>query len=184
MKQLSSKLVLIASFGYPLWIYFCGRHLSSIYSIALPIILLMVRSAIHYRDRKKGFAAMTGVVALMMCGLCFLSCDFTALLYPVIMNLSFAFLAGSTLLYPPSLIERFARSGGNDLDARGIAYTRKVTIVWLIFSLINAGISFVTVWINNHEIWLIYNGFISYILIGLLIGVEYMFRCYYRRKSL
>ncbi len=99
------------------------------------------------------------------------------------MSLSFAFLLGWSLLYPPSLIERIARIMEPDLDIYGITYTRNVTIVWLGFCLFNAFISFATVIINNNEIWLLYNGLISYVLMGLLMGSEYLYRGYYKNRN-
>lgn len=104
-------------------------------------------------------------------------------LYPVIISLSFAASLGWSLLYPPSLIERFARLTEPNLDARGVKYTRKVTIVWLVFCLLNAAISLATSLWHNHALWLWYNGFISYILIGLLMAGEYIFRRYYKAKG-
>lgn len=182
MKWLSSKLVLLLSLAYPFIIYFLGHQIPSTYISACLISLLVIRSAVQYRDQGISNACMTLIIAAIMCGLCFWDSQKAALMYPVFMSLSFAFLLAWSLFYPPSLIERFARLIEGDLDARGIKYTRKVTIIWLIFSLLNAGISFATVLVNDHEIWLLYNAFISYVLIGLLMSGEYLFRRYYKNK--
>ncbi len=125
---------------------------------------------------------MTLMIIAIMLGLFSWDHVIATYMYPVIVSLSFALLLGWSLLYPPSLIERFARIMEPDLDEHGVAYTRKATMVWLVFSLANASISFMTVLINDTDLWLLYNGLISYILIGLLMGGEFLFRQYYKSK--
>ncbi len=109
---------------------------------------------------------------------------FIPLLYPTVINLMVASTFGISLLYPPSLIERIARRMKHQLNERGIAYTRQVTKVWLGFSLMNASISFLTALHGDLEIWALYNGFISYLLIGSLFIAEYGVRQYKRRHNL
>lgn len=183
MRWFSSKLLLPIALAYPFVIYFWGDQISPATLAACIILLLVIRAAVHYRKRTQGFSecAMSLTIALMMGGLCFWDSEKAALFYPVMMSLSFAFLLGWSLLYPPTLIEKFARLIEGDLDAHGIEYTYKVTVVWLIFSLLNAAISLFTVLINDPEIWLLYNAFISYALMGLLMGGEYLFRGYYKK---
>jgi uncharacterized membrane protein len=106
------------------------------------------------------------------------------LLYPVVINLIVAGSFGMSLLYPPSLIERIARRMKHNLDERGIAYTRQVTKIWFIFCLMNAGASLLTAIHGDVKIWALYNGFISYILMGSLFIVEYSVRQYRRRHNL
>ncbi|MBW8309794.1 MAG: hypothetical protein K0M45_09235 [Candidatus Paracaedibacteraceae bacterium] len=106
------------------------------------------------------------------------------LLYPVAINLMVAGAFGVSLLYPPSLIERIARQMKHNLDERGIAYTRQVTKVWFGFGLMNTGISFLTALHGDLKIWALYNGFISYLLMGSLFIVEYSVRQYRRHHNL
>lgn len=113
---------------------------------------------------------MTMVVIALLLGLFLWNGPMATLMYPVIVSISMAGLLGWSLIYPPSLIERFARLMEPDLDARGVAYTRKVTVVWLCFTLFNAGLALTTVMLNDLHLWMYYNGFISYLLIGLLMG--------------
>ena len=98
------------------------------------------------------------------------------LLYPVLVSSLFFLVFALSLIYPPPIIERLARLEDPDLPEQGIRYTRKVTQVWSIFFLCNTLISAFTVWYNNHWLWSLYNGFIFYILMGLLIAIEMMIR--------
>lgn len=96
--------------------------------------------------------------------------------YPVLVNLGLLVTFGSTLFFPPSMIERFARLKEPDLPEQGVVYTRKVTQIWCGFFLVNGCIAAITaIWASN-EVWALYNGFIAYILIGLLLAGEWIFR--------
>ena len=80
------------------------------------------------------------------------------------------------------MIERFARIQEPDLDHEGVIYTRKVTIAWCLFFLSNGLIALYTVFYSSIEIWTLYNGFVSYILMGLFFAVEYLIRLKVRGK--
>src|SRR5690606_37208099 len=82
----------------------------------------------------------------------------------------------STLVKPPSMIERFARLAEPDLPETGVIWTRKVTIVWCIFFVLNALVALATVLFAPMQIWVLYNGFISYLLMGLLLLGEFILR--------
>lgn len=98
------------------------------------------------------------------------------LLYPVVINLVTAIVFGLSLIYPPTLIERIARRTHPDLDARGVAYTRQVTKIWFSFSLINSIVSLTTVLYGDLQLWALYNGLISYVLMGILFAGEFIVR--------
>ncbi len=98
--------------------------------------------------------------------------------YPVAVNSFFLMLFGYSLFKPPSVIERLARFKHPDLPEQGVHYTRKVTFVWCVFFLFNGFAALYTVIASTFKIWAIYNGFISYLLIGALLLGEYCFRIY------
>ena len=68
-----------------------------------------------------------------------------------------------------------AFTGASFLDTKQKEYTRHVTCIWAIFMFCLAVISFITVFLSN-EIWVMFNGLISYILIAIMIGVEFIVR--------
>lgn len=160
-----SGIILLISLSYPFLVYFTELPTSA---IALSLVTLSIIKQ-----------PVTLTFAPFILFLYWLD----ERMYPVMMSLSFAFLTGWTLFYPPSLIERYARMVEPDLDAHGVKYTYYVTVIWLAFSVLNAGISFGTVLINDQDIWFLYNGVISYIMIGLIFVGEYAFRQYYRNKK-
>lgn len=96
--------------------------------------------------------------------------------YPVLVNLGFLFVFASSLIAPPTVIERFARLTNKELSREIIDYTRKVTWVWCAFFVINALVSaYTAIWASDDQ-WMLYNGFVAYILIGCLFAVEWLVR--------
>lgn len=94
------------------------------------------------------------------------------LAYPVFVSLLFFCVFSFSLFYPPSVVERLARLEDPDLPPKGVVYTRKVTLVWSVFFLANASISLLTVWHGDPWLWSLYNGCVSYVLMGLLMAAE------------
>jgi uncharacterized membrane protein len=62
------------------------------------------------------------------------------------------------------------------LPPEAIVYTRKVNIVWCVFFALNGIIALLTAVWASLEIWMLYNGFISYLLMGILFSGEYLIR--------
>jgi uncharacterized membrane protein len=97
-------------------------------------------------------------------------------LYPVFMNLAMMLAFASTLVKPPSLIETFARIWEPDLPESGVRYTRKVTIVWVVFFAVNGSIALWTSLYAGWQLWTLYNGGIAYGAMGLLFAGEFLVR--------
>lgn len=95
--------------------------------------------------------------------------------YPVVMNTFMLVLFSFSLWRPPSMIERFARLHEPDLPAAAIPYTRKVTMVWCGFFVVNGTIATATLFASN-QVWALYNGLVAYVLMGLLFAGEYCVR--------
>jgi uncharacterized membrane protein len=95
--------------------------------------------------------------------------------YPVVVNILMLALFAFSLWRPPSMIERFARLREPDLPAAAIPYTRKVTMVWCGFFVVNGVIASATVFASD-QVWAVYNGLVAYGLMGLLFAGEYLVR--------
>ena len=79
------------------------------------------------------------------------------------------------------LVERFARKlEKQPLDARGVAYCRRVTWAWVIFLSAHLGVTVATLW-ASAEVWALYNGAIAYGLMGLMFAGEWLIRRRVRR---
>ena len=95
-------------------------------------------------------------------------------LYPAVM-VALALAVFAVSLFRTPLIEVFARKMGETLDARGIAYCRQVTRVWVAFLSVHLLVTVATVFLSR-EIWVFYNGFLAYVLMGSLLLGERLYR--------
>jgi uncharacterized membrane protein len=97
-------------------------------------------------------------------------------LYPVLVNAGMLELFAWSLHSPPSLVERLARLQHPDLPPEGVRYTKRVTLVWCLFFIINGGIALITALWGSMAVWTLYNGLIAYLLMGILFAGEYIVR--------
>jgi uncharacterized membrane protein len=99
------------------------------------------------------------------------------LLVPVFLNLGLLFVFGRTLHGGgPTLIERFARMRDRNLSPARIRHCRTATIVWCGFFATNATVCLALAWSGRLGLWTLYTGCISYLLMALLFGVEWLVR--------
>jgi uncharacterized membrane protein len=98
------------------------------------------------------------------------------LYYPVLVNAVMLTVFGSSLLFPPTVVERIARLRHNDLPNQAIPYLRRVTAAWCVFSISNGAIALYTATTSSFETWVLYNGLIAYILIGAMFAGELLVR--------
>lgn len=124
-----------------------------------------------------------GLVAAATASLALVDPRLAALSYPVLMNLGMAASFGLSLWRGPSLVQTFASLTEPDPSPEARAYMRKVTRIWFVFLLLNGGASALTVAAGNMAAWTLYNGLISYLLIGALFAAEFLVRQRVRRRA-
>ncbi|MEB3753604.1 septation protein IspZ [Acinetobacter sp. MD2(2019)] len=174
--KLFTALILIA---YP---FLVGWSLSHGKLWEMSIALMILGIVRYWTGRNSPMLPLT-YLAILAGGLSLVFKDQTWLkFYPVAMSLGSLSIFLLTLWRPPSMIERFARVFEPNLPESGVQWTRKVTMVWCGFFLINALIALYTVFFAPMKIWVLYNGFISYLLMGGLLVGEFILRKYQQRK--
>jgi uncharacterized membrane protein len=102
--------------------------------------------------------------------------------YPVLVNAVFLGWFAYSLIAPPTVIERLARRREGHLPFVAIAYTRRVTQVWCLFFMLNGAVALYTALFASTAQWSFYNGFVAYLLIGLLFAGEYCARIVFKRR--
>ena len=100
----------------------------------------------------------------------------TAKIMPVLVQLMLLFFFGRTLRKGPSLIERFVRLEFPDFPPGVSAYCRQLTVLWTGFFAFNALMCIVLALWGTDFWWTLFNGVIIYVMIGLLIVGEYVYR--------
>lgn len=103
------------------------------------------------------------------------------LYYPAVVNLTLCAVFLRSLWQDAPMLYTIVEARSGKLEDFVRPYLYWLTVIWAAFFAINALIS---VWTTTLtlEVWTLYNGFLSYCLIALLFGVEYLYRGHYRRK--
>ena len=173
---------------YPIIVYF-GLEYFEARMIAFALIAIALARLFLVRRMKFLAAGMPQtyliVAALLLVGISAMASNSPILLqyYPVCLNALMLALFLFSLFRPPSIIEQIARMREPDLSPAAIPYTRKVTMVWCGFFALNGAMALYTVLDTNLDFWVIYNGVVSYCLMGLLFAGELIIRRYIRRNA-
>ncbi len=174
--------IVLLTLCYPFAIYFGMSHISTRY-LALAIagvFLLRLLILKHSSSAPLGIQSLSILATIIGLSVCALGIIFDNIimtkLYPVLINLLFFGFFCYSLSHPPSAIERIARLTNPKLPPAAISYTLTTTIVWCGFFIINALIALWTAGFASTKIWMLYNGFIAYILIAILFSGEFLVR--------
>lgn len=181
MRVIATSLLVVLTLSYPAAVYFGLQYFDIKYLAALLIGLAVIR---HFSSRSSVTSQKWLLpLILIIAAWSWVDNSPTGLqLYPVLINLSLLLVFYFSLSQPQTIIEKFARLQEPDLPPEAVVYTRKVTKVWCLFFLLNGSIALATVIIGDQQLWALYNGLISYILMGTLMAVEYLIRLQVQRR--
>lgn len=175
-------VLLLLAVLYPFGIYFGVTYLSPQVVTALFVFVILVRVladdfALRWKILGVGLAAFLCVLHWVM------KDDYASLrFYPVILNSVMLFLFVASLLRGTPLIEVIARKRGMDVGPHNLNYLRNLTIVWVGFFIFNIIVSSWTAVSASMDTWLLYNGFVVYVLMGCLAVGELITRQLFRRR--
>jgi len=175
-------LAVAGGLAYPLVVYLGMAVAPPLALVLLGLVLIGLR--LLASRKLAGAGVWLGAFGLAACALVALLLTDSGLAvkaYPVAVSLAVAGVFGLSLVYPPSVVERIARLSEPDLPPQGVAYTRKVTLVWVLFLLANAGVSTATALWGSLAQWTLWNGLLSYVAMGTLFAAEFMTRRRVRR---
>ncbi|MFC1665733.1 hypothetical protein ACFL17_08925 [Pseudomonadota bacterium] len=109
--------------------------------------------------------------------LVFFTGSHAGLYYPAAINLCLLLIFFSSIINPPSFVQLIAeRIEKRSLDPIGVRYAVQLTQIWCVVFSINALIAVLLAWQRQLDWWTLYNGVIAYIIIGVLIIGERLFR--------
>lgn len=165
--------------AYPLVVYF-GLDVVSPRVLGIGLLLLLL---LRHGRSLAGVLRATDVlersllagIVLLSLGIVAADSEFLLRLYPVLLSLGMLALFARSLARPPSMIERFARQQDPALSPAGVRYTYRVTQVWCAFLAGNALIALATVF-ATRELWVLWNGLLSYLAMGMLFAGEWLLR--------
>jgi uncharacterized membrane protein len=176
--QVLSTLVIAC---YPVAVYFGLQYLAPGIIALLLCAILILRFLLNPQQ-------ISSMKVPLMVGIALTAASFVTqrsdwlLFYPVVINLSLLGLFAYSLQKGPSMIERLARLKHPDLPDSASAYLCKVTKLWCGLFIFNGVIAAYTAMVSSLEMWTLYNGFIAYVLIGILLSGEWLYRYFWLEK--
>ncbi|MCM8525076.1 MAG: hypothetical protein NE327_01060 [Lentisphaeraceae bacterium] len=177
MRKVGGILVILLIIAYPFLVYLGINHLSLKVIGWIFLGIIIIRSLILKNQNQQWLPIIIGVfVSTILLNV------FNDPIYlkinPVFISLSVFTAFTITLFKPPSMIETFARIQDKNLPDKAIPYCRKITIIWCAFLLINSVIALYTALYTDMKTWTLYNGLISYLLMGALFAGEFLYRTF------
>ena len=130
----------------------------------------------RFSEPMNSFALPSLVAGLLTFIIAFLDAENGPLYYPAFMSSAFAFAFGSSLLQKQSMIEKLAAPFEPTPSEHARLYMRRVTYIWLVFLCLNTAASLYTILSADIDLWTFYNGFLAYVLMGMLFILEYIIR--------
>ena len=173
MHQLLRLLNALALFAWPLLVWLALTH-PQWRGVLILLALVFAARIWSLRQAQGALGRTLLLLALVGCLLCLASVVLRALLL---------LLFAGSLFSPMPLVERLARLREPQLPPRGVRYTRRVTQLWCGFFIFNGSVALTTCLLSNIRLWTLWNGCISYVLMGALMGGEWLLRQRMRRQA-
>lgn len=137
--------------------------------------LYFIRTLLIAKKAKTRILSSVGL-ALFVCCLWFTNHPLFLMLLPTVMSIGGFIVFTHSLVSPPTIPARFATKCHGELCQRRLQYTDNLTRVWMAFFLCNALVAYYTALYCSREVWVLYNGLISYMIMAALFAGEYAFR--------
>ena len=174
VSRLLTIFAVLVTLAYPLAVWLAEGRVEPRLMAGLLVLAGLTRLPGLPFDR--GTRWWLGAIAILVIAAICANGSLPLKLYPVVVNGSLLAMFAYSLVAPPTVVERWARLREPDLPPQAIAYTRRVTQVWCGFFLINGCTALLTALYASLALWWFYNGFVAYLLIGLLFAGEYCVR--------
>ena len=166
---------------YPFIIYFGIRVLPAGFFGLLLAVLVVLRFSVVGKDER----AMALPLMLLLLAYAIVAAIVgrtqALLYYPVLVNGLLCTVFALSLRKGEALLLRLMRARGVPMSEYGPGYLTRLTAVWAGFFGAN---SLVALWTTTAslEVWTLYNGLISYLLVAVLMLSEWLFRRRYKRR--
>jgi uncharacterized membrane protein len=134
----------------------------------------------NYKGKNTAALFISPVILCISGAASFLLDDINVIkLYPVLADLAYMTIMITSFFFPPPLayyfIDIFDKSMKTKIPQDEFSrYCFKASMAWVIFFIIDGIISFITVYHSSDFFWGIYNGGITYFMMGLLFAGEFI----------
>jgi uncharacterized membrane protein len=138
----------------------------------------------NYKGKHKAVVLISPVILCCIGIICLITkSSLTLKIYPALADMVYLVIMGTSILIPPPVvvyfINMFDKKIKDNLPAAFFdQYCRKAAIIWCVFFVFDGVMAAVTVFWNPgfwdpDLVWGIYNGGITYVLMGLIFTGEY-----------
>jgi uncharacterized membrane protein len=168
---------------YPIAVYFLHDRAPFLLFAGGACCLLLLRAFVVRSELSTMLRAPMLVAVGVIVALSTLDAAIAAKAYPAVLSVIVATVFGNSLRHPPSIIERIARIEDPHLTVTGQAYCRKVTWVWTIWLVANAVVATGLALWGSLDLWALWTGLVSYLVMGVLFSGEIMLRPWLLRRA-
>ncbi len=177
---MTTALQTLALLAYPVLVY-CALQVASTRTVALlTLVLVGARLAFlapaRFAATARAFAPAGIALALASLVSLVWNDPRSLLLAPTLASLGLLAAFASSFLSGETTVERLARAQVGALDADERRYCRRVTALWCAFFAANGAVAAFLAFAGSREAWVLYTGFIAYLLVGALFAAEYVYR--------
>lgn len=179
LRLLVAVLEALFFLAYPFVVYLAHTRLETrsigVVMIALLVIALLVRLRGSLREAAGLIGQHVGIG--VMIGAAIVLDERAVLLFlPALVGVYLLFTFAWTLRRGPPMIERFARVIEDDLPDFTLPYCRRITELWCAFFALHAVAVCTLALMAPLSWWAAYSGIVFYVLLGMLLGGEFLFR--------
>lgn len=192
LKSLKKTLLLLSvpvTLLWPFIVYYAFKVNAEIFLVTAMIVFFTWRMVAIGNIKKQGRVLLkatriASIVVIMLALSSWFLERYTLLhYYPVVINAVFLGAFLFSLIKPPTVITFFAMVTEATITPALISYTFKVTCIWCVFFTFNGVMAFFTVLSGDDELWLLWNGCISYFIAGAIMGGEFLIRKHIKKHA-
>jgi len=179
--MLVRALIMVFFIAYPFIVYFGLSVLPPSFFGLILIVLLGLRFGVLLPEERLLFLPILLVFLAYAVMTVFVDSAQLLLYYPALVNFAFFLTFANSLRSGEPLLLRFVRARKGTLSDHAPRYLYWLTMIWAVFFVLNG---LVSIWTStlSLEAWTLYNGLISYVLVGILSVGEWLFRWYYKKR--
>ena len=183
MPLLLRIILTVLAISYPLLVYF-GLHLTgaSAFGILLAgVLTLRLITGLQTLDKKHRTLYLLLIAYSLTISL--VNSEPLLRFYPVIISLALASLFILSVLTNRPLITETLRKLKRPLPQEAITYLHRLTLLWGLLLLANAGVAAYTACCMSLAQWTLYNGALSYLIFALFFLLELVFRQWFKHRK-
>jgi uncharacterized membrane protein len=166
---------------YPFIVYFGLQVLPPSFFGLVLVVLLAMRYGVLLPNERPILLPVLLIFAVYAVVAVVLQSRQMLLYYPALVNFCLCTVFVGSLRQGEPLLLRIVRARGMPVSRHGPAYLFRLTAIWAGFFAANGAASIWTATLSI-ELWTLYNGLVSYFLVAVLVGGEWLFRRHFKRR--